>query len=418
MRFLSKSQPGLVLVVFLMMVSSLTWAESLKLGQVLRSTLSNHPSVLIKQRELEVKRHELDAAHWGRWPTFGLSSKAFDDGYELTARLEQPLWAGGQIEGQIDLSLAQSQLAEQALAEARYRLLLETLEGYFNLLRLERRIQAAKAAEAELALLQEMIERRVEQQVNPKSDAVLAAARLRQALNERLQYERQWRDAKVKLMQSMNRSFSALRVPGAVPMDLGRDLQAWQDLALAFSPVRQRLEAELAASEADIVLSKAKVLPKLVVGHEQSWTERDAQTDRDGRTYLALNVESGAGLSSRSVVSAARSRKDTALASLRQTELDLRLQVANLWTEWQSLSEQLLPLQALLTGSEEIVESYLKQFQVGKKSWLDVLNAQKEKTQAFYMLTDVEMPLLSVQLRLLVLSGEVNAANLERMNEW
>jgi outer membrane protein, adhesin transport system len=400
------------------MLNGLVYAEPLRLGEALRAALSNHPSIVIKQRELDVKHHELAAAHWGRWPTVGLNSKAFDDGYEVTATIEQPLWAGGQIDGQIALSSAQKRVAQQALAERRHQLLLETLDVYFTVLRLERRIGAARDAEAELTLLEKMIERRVAQEVNPKSDAVLASARLRQAQNERLQYERQLREARVKLVQSIGRGFKGLQVPVEVPMALERGLDEWQALALNFSPLHKKLEAELATSEADVVLSRAKVLPKLVLGHEQTWRERESDPNHDSRTYLALNVETGAGLSSRSVVSAARSRKDTALAGLRQADLDLRLQVANTWTEWQSLREQVEPLKALLEGSQEIVDSYLKQFQVGRKSWLDVLNAQKEKTQAFYMLTDVEMPFLAAQLRLKVLAGEIHAANLEILNEW
>ena len=62
-------------------------------------------------------------------------------------------------------------------------------------------------------------------------------------------------------------------------------------------------------------------------------------------------------------------------------------------------------MQAIVEGSEAMVASYLRQFRVGKKSWLDVLNAQGEKAQAYYLKTDIEMPLLLAKFRLQALTG-------------
>jgi adhesin transport system outer membrane protein len=59
----------------------------------------------------------------------------------------------------------------------------------------------------------------------------------------------------------------------------------------------------------------------------------------------------------------------------------------------------------LLIGAEEIVASYLRQFQVGRKNWLDVLNAQREKAQAEYSFSDLEYPLMLSNVRLLLLAG-------------
>ena len=77
---------------------------------------------------------------------------------------------------------------------------------------------------------------------------------------------------------------------------------------------------------------------------------------------------------------------------------------------------QLEPIRLLLQGSEEIMASYLRQFQVGRKNWLDVLNAQREKSQASYSLTDIESPLKLLRVKLLVLMGKVNHEQVELVN--
>jgi len=42
---------------------------------------------------------------------------------------------------------------------------------------------------------------------------------------------------------------------------------------------------------------------------------------------------------------------------------------------------------------------------VGRKNWLDVLNAQREQAQAGYSLSDLEYPLMLSNIRLLLLAG-------------
>ena len=56
----------------------------------------------------------------------------------------------------------------------------------------------------------------------------------------------------------------------------------------------------------------------------------------------------------------------------------------------------------------KVVESYLRQYAVGKKSWLDVLNAQRESTQAKNTLVDYEVLYLTSLYRLRVLLNEIN----------
>jgi adhesin transport system outer membrane protein len=55
-----------------------------------------------------------------------------------------------------------------------------------------------------------------------------------------------------------------------------------------------------------------------------------------------------------------------------------------------------------------VIESYLRQYAVGKKSWLDVLNAQREATQARNTLVDFEVQYLTSIYRLRVLMNEIN----------
>jgi len=62
----------------------------------------------------------------------------------------------------------------------------------------------------------------------------------------------------------------------------------------------------------------------------------------------------------------------------------------------------------LVDATSSVVESYLRQYAVGKKSWLDVLNAQRESTQARNTLVEYEILYLTSLYRLKVLLNEIN----------
>ena len=55
---------------------------------------------------------------------------------------------------------------------------------------------------------------------------------------------------------------------------------------------------------------------------------------------------------------------------------------------------------------------YARQYTAGRKSWLDVLNAQRESAQALYGLADVQANRLRVQLRLEIYTGRLSARSL------
>ena len=149
-------------------------------------------------------------------------------------------------------------------------------------------------------------------------------------------------------------------------------------------------------------------MPKVVVGVQSVVGSLYANQDRT-RAYLALQLQTGAGLSGLSAVETAVARKQAAQDAILTLERQLIQQVKSNWTEAQALSEQLEPVRALLAGSDKIVASYLRQFQVGRKSWLDVLNAQRERVQANYGLADVELPFLLLKVKLMLQSGQLKA---------
>jgi adhesin transport system outer membrane protein len=176
------------------------------------------------------------------------------------------------------------------------------------------------------------------------------------------------------------------------------------DAAMRFSPERRRLVAQADAAEAQIGLAKSQGMPTVVAGYQFNLGALPYGEERD-RAYLGLQVQTGGGLSSFANVRAAMSKKTAAVEAIEAHDRRLMQSFRSSWAESLALKEQVEPVRNLLVGSKEIVASYLRQFQVGRKSWLDVLNAQREKAQAEYSFSDLEYPLILSNVKLLLLAG-------------
>lgn len=384
------------------------------LSGLLWQAVDSHPDVRNRKSELQAARFGLEGAQWGRYPSFTTelqsrngSAQSVNSSPQSVAKLEQSLWTGGRITSQIDLSRAGVAVAEAALREAEQSVLQQTAQAYFDTLRFEARLTIAQANEAELQRLLDIIKRRVKAEVSPMTDETQASARLRQAVIDRIQTQRQIDSARLMLYQMLGKPVGALASPPLVKLGTSQQDSLVED-AFTFSPERRRLQAQVETADAQIESSRAQLMPKVVVGVQSVVGSLYANQDRT-RAYLALQLQTGAGLSGLSAVQTAVARKQAAQDAILTFERQLTQQVKSNWTEAQALSEQLGPVRELLAGSDEIVASYLRQFQVGRKSWLDVLNAQREKVQAYYGLADVELPLQLLKVKLLLQSGQLRA---------
>ena len=395
----------LLATVFLTALSTEAKAIELNLAAVLQEAAANHPSVKLRQSELRAAESELSGANWGRYPSLGADVQTASGGAPATIRLVQPLWTGGRITAQISLAQANLLAAQAALIEAKQAIMLEGGTNFFEIQRFSARLGTAIANEAEHRRLLSTIERRVRSEVSSTVDATQAQARLQQAISERLQFERQLGTLQFALEQIVGKSAITLRAPRDIKVE-AVNATTLLEAALAFSPERQRLEAQVEASEAQINVARAVLMPQLSVSQEVRIGSVPAGVDKS-RLFLGLSVQTGAGLSSLSAVNVAVARQQAAKDALDQNRRQLEQSVRSNWNDVNALQSQLKPSRDLLEASDDVVASYLRQFQVGRKAWLDVLNAQREKTNAYYALADLEAPLLLAKLRLLLLVGNI-----------
>jgi len=378
-------------------------AHAVTLDELLAKA-DEHPSVKRATTDRDVAGFDLDAAHWRRYPSLSINAASKDSSPNAsTITLEQPVWSGGSITSGIEAAefgLASSKDNVEFARETAFR---DIGRNYIELLRYTDKSVAAIESIDVLDKLRETMRLRVEQKISPRSEFITVDSRLHQARSLSFQIE----GAKQKAIEAL---YEATNVQVVNPVNLDCEIPANYSAksllsdALESSPNLKKLANDKNRFLSEITQSKADWLPKLVVGVENT-RDNGFSGDDDTTAYLALRYQLTDGLSSVSRTSAARSRAASATYQYEMTERELRQEVRTLVESYAASSNQIEPLKQLVSSNSQLIESYLQQYKVGKKSWLDVVNIQREYVQAKMALTDAQSDICASAFDLQTLVG-------------
>lgn len=377
----------------------------LTLDEALRSAADSHPTVALKLAEQHASEFSLDGARWQRWPGVSMSSSRGPLGHTLTElQVEQPLWAGGRIEAGIQAAEARVDAARSSVAEARQLVLERTVATFAEAMRLQARLAAAEAAIADYIKLSEMIERRVDSGISPRSDGVNVRARLQQAQGEQLQMRLQRQNAGTQLEVLVGRRFDELALPRTPRLTLA-SLDEALDASLDQAPQLARLSAEERVADQAIAVSKSSLMPSLALRYQKIFGGGDVYPSN--QLFVGVTFQPGSGLSSLTSISEAQQRRSGAIHSRETIRRDIVDRVRSLWHLAESARIEQALLQELVISTQQVYESCLRQYPAGRRSWLEVLLARRDATQAQYALADAQWQRFSEVLRLDISSGRL-----------
>jgi adhesin transport system outer membrane protein len=379
----------------------------LSVDQAMQHAIKTHPLILSAEGEFRAAKSELTASRWSRFPTLGASAQeSSTEVKQDVTTASMPIWVGGRINADIDLAKSKRDGALAGIAEAQQTVMLETIGLFFDYFKSEKKLEIAAKNVDEHQRLYEIIERRVDAATSPDVDAMLAQARLQSARSAQIQAVSTKNISKASLELTVGHVIDTVRVNNN-PAPLGFDLNQALVTGISVSPRIARIESEVKGFEANIKSAKSALYPQVSLGYEKRFNDPDP-TRVDEETFVSVQFQPGAGFAVASSISAAKQRKQSARDSLEAEKRELRRQIKTAWNEYTSVSFQLDPSKLLVEATNSVIESYLRQYAVGKKSWLDVLNAQREATQARNTLVDFEVQYLTSLYRLRVLMNEIN----------
>ena len=372
------------------------------LADLLSRAVASHPSIAAARATIRAAGADLRSAKWQVFPSLsveGLWLSQTSASRQANITVDQPIWSAGRISSTIKRAKAGRQASIAQYQEAVLEIMIAVSQTYREFHRLDQKYAVTQQSLTEHRDLVEKMKRRVGQQVSPDVDLELVLSRTAQVEQQLATLAAQRSSNLQKLRELVG---DPAVDPGATStltdplVDLDSD--ALVARALAFDPGRQRLLAEAQVAGAEARSARASTLPQL--SGQYSYNETFGH-----RVGLVLKAQSDGGFSRFAAASAARERQDAAEIRISGAERDLRERILTDVAEYESGRKRMRSSLTSRDAAAKVIQSYIRQFDSGRRTWLDVMNALRESTSAQVDAIDAEVSAMQAQDRLLMRSG-------------
>lgn len=361
---------------------------------MLIGALNQHPTVKSAVANAQGAGQDVEAAKWGHWPTLSLNSSltseanADGDKNPSSITIQQPIWSGGALSARVAAAESIEEASQAQVEVARGDLAISLLEVWANYLEADTSRATASRTLQGLDRYQAIMRRRFEGGMSSAVDQRLLSVRYLRAQSD-LADANAASEIALRRMEHLAGKLTVSTI--ALKRPLSKDeLSNWIQINHAKSasmsrvnkhPAVLKAEHDAVAAKEQLNVQKSDRWPKLELSYIQNMGKLPSNVSRN-LWQLGFNYTPGAGLStfSRSAAEEARLRGliDNVDAIRSQKQELLMLDWSNLRREVDG-QEGLL---ATISSARDVLESYERQYLAGLKSWLDVLNALQELSQA------------------------------------
>ena len=405
--------------VYLIVVSPLSQSESL--SQLIKLALDSNPGVHANRMLRDASSADIDYAHWQFFPGFTMSAQSAstsdnDPSFEgddqvSTVGLVQPIWTGGAATARLKSAKATFNLRESEINQAEQSLAIRVLASYTDWYSANRRVAAWQSSLLVHQNLSQQVRRRTSSGASSESDLALAEARVALTKAELAATIVEEQIALSVLAELVGKPIDSSDLVNESPqpkqIDIG--LEALKDRAWNNSPAVAAALSEVGIADADILSARATYMPKINLRLERQYGNFINEDTSSNRIFIEFTTEFGAGLSSLSSVSAARLRREAALANVERQRYLLDTDIASDLLLQQSIAQRLIALMQSKQATQNVYQSFERQFLSGSRTWLDLLNSARELTQVELQIADARASSVLVSWRLYILAHGVDS---------
>lgn len=414
-----------------MFTGLLAWnseATAEALEEALSSALLSHPQAKVALNRLKAEQETIGAAAADFWPTLDIAAgiggqnKDVPDGsndqideksftrQEASFSIKQNLFAGFNTWNSVKGAEKGTEAEQWRLYSTLEDLALQVINVYLKVL--ERR-DLVELAEENLEIHDEIydqIERRARQGVARSSDLIQVEGRRARANANLINARNNLMDAESEYRALVGHSPDELEFPGfehlALPEDLNNAIKkGWQD-----HPNIKAAELDVESSEYAYSSRKSSYLPSLDAELDQSWKRNaDGQLgdyrDTVAMVRLRYNLFRGGGDKARLMESAYQAEESRSQKARVMRDIEERMRIA--WAALQFTGEQREYLLLHEDASRDTVAAYREQFNIGKRTLLDLLDSENELFQSSNSLTSAVYQETYARYRVLAAVGKL-----------
>lgn len=371
------------------------------LDDLARMAASRHSSVTARRAGVDASREDWNAARQQYYPSPSVQGTPGAGGGLVTVlSLQQPIWNAGRTRASVDAAFARSQSARESVLEAQQSLGLAVANAYQAVAQARGRADALQRLIGRLEGYREGMHRRVINGISAQAELDLLHARFAMASGHHKAVCHAERIARSQLSSLIDQplSFQAVVVVGGAP-----DLPNLEDLLASVetrSPLLRRLEHDVAAARADADLKAAARWPTLSLVAQKVLPHGVPNTKKSTSIGLQLQYAPGAGLAAGAITRSAVTQVEILRADREAVKADL---VSRVRTEYEELLSAVTRQEDALLNAQataQVLASYERLFAAGKRSWLDVMNAARELSDAELAVADLKAQITGSRYRL------------------
>jgi len=401
-------------------------ASSLSLVEVIGQTLETNPEMMAVRNELASRQLEVDQAKSAWLPQLSVSAgfgqetrKAPATGndnvdldrQELGVQARQLIFDGFATSAEVKRQRARVSSADyEALAKAE-QLALKVSESYLNVLRHADLLDLTRETLWEHKNIFDQMKLRSNTGVGSKADLDQIAARLALANSNLIVAQNNLADAQSSYhrLTGLYPKLENMTKPG-VPGNLPPNKQTAVNKAISNHPTLSAATADVRAAKAQHEASRSNIWPRLQLEADKRWDKDVGGIEGDDEdTIVALrltyDIYSGGANKARRKQTAYLSEeaKDVRNNTRRQVVESMQLS----WNAYEALSQQETFLQDHVKAAKNTKSAYAKQFNIGRRTLLDLLNTETEVVEAKRSLINAEYDRIYSTFRIFNASGSL-----------
>lgn len=425
---MEKPVPEMVkkLILFACLFGAMETATALTLKQAVQHALRTNPEILAQRSEYLARQQELEQARAGYLPsvdvTAGIGFERSDnnatrllgyDNRDLTRKeagigLNQMLFDGFAVKSEVERQQARIDSQRYALGGTAENTGLDAVNAYLRVLREQ---ELVKLSEQNLKVhdrIFDQIQLRIQAGVGKRSDLEQIRGRRASAASNLLADQANLQDAESGFLSVIGDLPRDLEAAEPVAKGLPTSLRQAIEVAVGNHPTLLSAKADVEAAKAQDRAARHGFYPKFNLEVGGTWNDDiDGITGRNddltAMVRMRYNLYAGGRDQARTrqtteLINQARDIRDR---THRQVVESMRLA----WAAYEVTRDQAAYQLQHIAASEKTRDAYIKQFTLGQRTLLDVLNMENELYQARRDYASTRYDHILAQYRILVAMG-------------
>lgn len=392
---------------------AITPPDKVTIAFLLEAASAHHPSLKSAQFQAQAAEQDIAAAERQQWPQVSLVAETNNNPDSVAAsatrlaRVQQTLWDFGRVDSLVQEAETSSTLTQMQIKLREQDLHIQVITAWQQLVAAYTRQTIAQQHVAMLNGYRDQMQRRVNAQASPQIDLELVESRVSQGQVELDSARSQLEHSVFTLqqltgvanltdhLQSLQPTVSDQAYRGYKAQLAANDWSA----AAQQHPVVKAAELQYQVASQNIKTLSSEQYPQVYLRIDQPLS-KTAYNNTKPSWFVGLNYAPSAGFSGLAQVQSQVLRAESARDDIATAKLDIQQTMVADYRDFSSSLDRLQALENSVMGAQKVLASYQRQFQAGRKSWLDLLNAARELSQSQYQLAEIQATLSAAALRL------------------